>query len=225
VLHVVEEGDVVVVGELAPRRLPAVVRAVSVIIPAFNEEHYVPRTLEHLGRARDHVGADRNAPVEVIVVDNASTDRTAEIAMDRGACVVLETDHNIARVRNTGASGASGDLLVFIEADTLVPNCLLSRIIEVMEEPTCLGGVTDRRHARERQRRADRARSMSRWIAPASTPSGRGRSTSCLKSSRSASNRATPLRSAASRKPAYVRPASRAAGVRYDALRRDDFKT
>jgi glycosyltransferase involved in cell wall biosynthesis len=123
-----------------------VVEAISVIIPAFNEERYLPLTLEHLERARDHVGAGRNKQVEVVVVDNASTDGTADIAMGCGARVVPEPDHNIARVRNTGASAASGDLLVFLDADTLVPFCLLSRIIEVMEEPTCLGGAVDIDH-------------------------------------------------------------------------------
>jgi glycosyltransferase involved in cell wall biosynthesis len=123
-----------------------VVRAISVIIPAFNEERYLPRTLEHLGHARDHLGANRNEPVEVIVVDNASIDRTAGIAMDFGARVVPEPEHNIARVRNTGAAAASGDVFVFLDADTLVPNCLLSRIIEVMEEPACLGGAVDIDH-------------------------------------------------------------------------------
>jgi glycosyltransferase involved in cell wall biosynthesis len=116
-------------------------RPLSVIIPAFNEELYLPRTLECLDRAIAQLGDDRQ--VEVLVVDNASTDRTAEIAASFGARVVSTPDHNISRVRNVGAGAASAELLVFLDADTLTPQELLSRIIEVMDDPTCLGGAVD----------------------------------------------------------------------------------
>jgi glycosyltransferase involved in cell wall biosynthesis len=121
-------------------------RAISVIIPAYNEERYLPRTLEHLHRAKDEVGASHDAHVEIIVVDNASTDRTADIAMASGARVVPVPEHNIARVRNAGALAASGDLFVFLDADTLIPDTLLSRIAGVMDDPTCLGGAVDIDH-------------------------------------------------------------------------------
>jgi glycosyltransferase involved in cell wall biosynthesis len=83
----------------------------------------LPVTLEHLSRASDRLGVCRDEEVEVIVVDNASTDRTAEIALASGARVVPVPEHNIGRVRNAGASAAAGDLLVFLDADTVVPSC------------------------------------------------------------------------------------------------------
>jgi glycosyltransferase involved in cell wall biosynthesis len=125
------------------RRVPPVGKAISIIIPAFNEERYLPLTLEHLRRASDHLAACHDEEVEVIVVDNASTDRTAEIALASGARVVPVPEHNIGRVRNAGASAATGDLLVFLDADTVVPKVLLSRVVEVMEHPKCLGGAAD----------------------------------------------------------------------------------
>jgi glycosyltransferase involved in cell wall biosynthesis len=124
-------------------RLPFMGKAISVIIPAYNEERYLPRTLEHVHRAQDHLGASHDDHVEIIVVDNASTDRTADIAMASGARVVPVPEHNIARVRNAGALAASGDLFVFLDADTLIPNTLLSRVASVMDDPTCLGGAVD----------------------------------------------------------------------------------
>ncbi len=115
----------------------------SVIIPAFNEERFLPETLGHLRRSTEHLGLVLGRDVEIIVVDNASSDRTAEIALASGAKVIPVPEHNIARVRNAGASAASGDLLVFLDADTLIPEGVLSRIVRVMEEPTCLGGAVD----------------------------------------------------------------------------------
>lgn len=112
---------------------------ISVVIPAFNEEKYLPETLGHLRRAQVHLGRD----VEVIVVDNASTDRTAEVALASGAKVVDVPEHNIARVRNAGAKAASGDVLVFLDADTLVPEATLGRIVQEMADPSCLGGAAD----------------------------------------------------------------------------------
>jgi glycosyltransferase involved in cell wall biosynthesis len=116
---------------------------VSVIIPAFNEERFLPQTLDHLRRAAELVQAILNQGFEIIVVDNASSDRTAEIAVAFGAKVVSFPEHNIAQVRNAGACAASGDLLVFLDADTLIPRSLLSRILQVMEEQNCLGGAVD----------------------------------------------------------------------------------
>ena len=108
---------------------------ISIIIPAYNEEKYLPATLEAIGAAAGGVAAS-----EIIVVDNESTDGTGEIALRFGAKMVGETEHNIGRVRNTGAAGARGGILVFIDADTLVEPGLFENIIEVMADERCFGG-------------------------------------------------------------------------------------
>lgn len=118
----------------------------SVIIPAFNEAGYIPETLDRLGAAEQHLKAIANAAVQILVVDNASTDRTAELAQSAGATVVHEAEHNIARVRNAGASIALHDVLVFLDADTLVPPELLLRIARATTDPTCAGGAVDAVH-------------------------------------------------------------------------------
>jgi glycosyltransferase involved in cell wall biosynthesis len=111
----------------------------SVIVPAFNEELYLPRSLPSLRRA----AAECKCSVELIVVDNASTDRTAEMARASGARVVYEPVHNVARVRNAGAATAYGEVLVFVDADTKVPHEFLDRVNEAMTDPQCLGGSAD----------------------------------------------------------------------------------
>jgi glycosyltransferase involved in cell wall biosynthesis len=107
----------------------------SVVIPAFNEEAILDRTLEAVH------ATTAGASCEVIVVDNESTDRTAEIAARSGARVITEPVHNIARVRNTGAAAAGGDVLVFLDADTLVSRDLLAAIANVLRDENTIGGA------------------------------------------------------------------------------------
>ena len=116
---------------------------ISVVIPAFNEKDYLGQTLAGLDRSRVSLLNGKNIAAEIIVVDNNSSDSTADIARDFGATVIAETEHNVAKVRNSGASSASGDILVFVDADTVVPDDLLIRIAEVMTKPTYFGGAID----------------------------------------------------------------------------------
>lgn len=104
---------------------------ISVVVPAFNEELYLSKTLRAIERAATVLRARRQADAELIVVNNGSTDGTARIASSFGARVVEESEHNIARVRNRGAAAARGETLVFIDADTLIPEELLARIHEL----------------------------------------------------------------------------------------------
>lgn len=109
----------------------------SVIIPAYNEERYLPQTLERIRQALSLV----TCPSEIVVVDNESEDETRAIAESFGARVVSEKEHNISRVRNTGAKNSQGDVLVFVDADTLVPVELLQEIAGVMKDEKCFGGA------------------------------------------------------------------------------------
>ena len=90
---------------------------VSVVIPAFNEERLLPATLEAI-RDASRGFADRGWDHEWIVCDNNSTDRTAEIAKAAGARVVFEPVNQIGRARNAGAGVATGDWILFVDADS-----------------------------------------------------------------------------------------------------------
>lgn len=90
--------------------------AISLVIPAHNEENFLPRLLDSVDNARQRY---RNGPkaVEVIVVDNESTDSTARIAASRGCRVVREEKRVIGAVRSRGAREAGGEILAFVDAD------------------------------------------------------------------------------------------------------------
>lgn len=118
--------------------------SISVIIPAYNEETYLGETLKSIQRAEAFLLKKDNAvPTEIIVVDNGSTDSTPALARASGATVVEEPKHNIARVRNTGARFAKGNIFVFIDADVIVPERLLWSITEAMKDEGCVGGAID----------------------------------------------------------------------------------
>ena len=108
----------------------------SIIIPAYNEEALLAKTLEVLQKAMAEIPLSG----EIIVTDNNSTDRTPEIAKAAGAKVVFEPVNQISRARNTGAKHAEGRYLVFIDADTQTPPGLLQTALSNLESGKCCGG-------------------------------------------------------------------------------------
>lgn len=90
---------------------------ISLVIPAFNEEKLLPKTLAAIEKARTAFNP-LGWSSEVIVCDNNSSDQTAAVARSAGATVVFELVNQIGRARNTGAATARGDWLVFIDADS-----------------------------------------------------------------------------------------------------------
>lgn len=114
---------------------------ISVVIPACNEENYLGETLKGLKRAKSFL--QEGVSMEIIVVDNDSSDSTAEVARIFGVTVAKEKQRNVAKVRNTGARVATGSVLVFVDADTIVPDRVLWRIVEAMSDSACFGGAVD----------------------------------------------------------------------------------
>ncbi len=108
----------------------------SVLIPAYNEEKYLPSCLEAMWRQT--LPRDR---YEVIVVDNASTDATALVARRLGARVVEEPVRGIARARQAGFEVACGQVLASTDADTIVPPFWLERIAGHWARNPDLGAV------------------------------------------------------------------------------------
>ncbi|MYF61963.1 MAG: glycosyltransferase [Gammaproteobacteria bacterium] len=119
---------------------------ISVSVTAHDEEDWLPATLDSIRTAADHACAQSGIDVETVVVDNGSTDDTAAVARDRGATVVHEPVRSIGRARNTGARHASGEVLVFVDADVHIPRTLLEVIHETMLDPRCVGGGVDTEH-------------------------------------------------------------------------------
>jgi glycosyltransferase involved in cell wall biosynthesis len=117
---------------------------ISVIMPAFNEEKLLGASLARIQTAAAAF-ARRGWDFELIVCDNNSTDLTAEIARAAGARVVFEPFNQIARARNTGGAAATGDWLVFVDADSHPSAELFADVAEQIDTGTCLaGGATIR---------------------------------------------------------------------------------
>jgi glycosyltransferase involved in cell wall biosynthesis len=108
----------------------------SIVLPAHNEEELLGATL---ARAREAMATVPLAG-EIVVCDNASTDRTPHIARAAGAVVVSESARQISRARNAGARVARGRFLVFVDADTLVPPPLLVTALEALASGRVAGG-------------------------------------------------------------------------------------
>ncbi len=112
---------------------------ISIIIPAFNEEKLIGNTLRRITSA-GKVFSELGWESELIVCDNNSTDRTAELAQAAGARVVFEPVNQIARARNKGAEAASGDWLLFIDADSHPQPELLADVVAAIESGRYLAG-------------------------------------------------------------------------------------
>ena len=84
----------------------------SVVIPAKNEAKNIKRCIRSVFNS-----VQKKAVVEIIVVDNGSTDGTADIAKSEGAIVFIDKRANVSGLRNLGASKASFNFLCFIDAD------------------------------------------------------------------------------------------------------------
>ena len=109
---------------------------ISFVVPAHNEDALLGRTLSALHVA----GSALREPFEVVVVDDGSTDGTAEVAGECGACVVSVNHRQIAATRNAGARAASGEFLVFVDADTVVNPAVVARAVYAMRAGAVGGG-------------------------------------------------------------------------------------
>lgn len=133
----------------------------TIIIPAFNEEELLPRTLSNIASAMTAVGFSG----EVVVVDNNSTDATAAVATAHGARVVFEPVNQIARARNCGAEAAQGRFLVFVDADTVVSGDLLSAALRALAAGDVCGGGATIGSSDQAGREAERALAAWNWIS------------------------------------------------------------
>ena len=115
---------------------------ISIVIPAFNEERLIAGTLASVREGMAELSR-RGFESELIVCDNNSTDRTAEIARTAGARVVFEPVNQIARARNKGAAAAAGDWLIFVDADSNPDRELFGEVADQIASGRCIaGGVT-----------------------------------------------------------------------------------
>jgi glycosyltransferase involved in cell wall biosynthesis len=114
----------------------------SIVIPAYNEQNYLPSCLEQvLAEVRRCPCPDE---VEVLVVDNASDDATAEVAARvPGVRVVHEPVKGLTRARQAGLEAAAGDLIGYVDADTRMPPGWIAQVLRIFgrhPEVVCVSG-------------------------------------------------------------------------------------
>jgi len=90
-------------------------KKVTIIIPAFNEEEFLPSCLNSIS----NLNYPKN-DIELIVVDNGSTDSTRKIAESYGAKVLCDSSLNVSGLRNLGVSESTGEIITFVDADCIV---------------------------------------------------------------------------------------------------------
>lgn len=113
---------------------------ISFIVPAHNEQASLGRTLEAIHSAVRAAGQ----PYEIIVVDDASTDATPEIAAQNNARVVSVHHRQIAATRNSGARAIQGDRLFFVDADTTIHSRAVTSALRAMDKGAVGGGAPTR---------------------------------------------------------------------------------
>ena len=114
---------------------------ISLIVPAYNEEEYLPAMLDSVDAARERYRRGPEA-VEVVVVDNDSTDRTAEVARERGCRVVHTPADWIGQVRNAGAAEARGRIYCFVDADARIHPDVLNAVEDALADDGVVGGAS-----------------------------------------------------------------------------------
>lgn len=108
---------------------------ISVVIPAYNEEKRIEACLQSIFH-------QTQLPYEVIVVDNNSTDKTAELAQKMGARIITEKQQGITFARNAGFSAATGDVIARTDADTIVSHDWIERINKHFEKDPLLDAIS-----------------------------------------------------------------------------------
>lgn len=108
---------------------------ISFVIPAHNEAPLIGATVRALHEAA--AGLEH----EVIVSDDGSTDGTGEMAQREGAKVVRIESRHIAAARNAGAKASRGEMLVFVDADTIVPRESVRQAVRAIERGAVGGGA------------------------------------------------------------------------------------
>jgi glycosyltransferase involved in cell wall biosynthesis len=107
----------------------------SFIVPAHDEEASIVPTIEAIQSSA------RGCSYEVLVVDDASTDRTAELAVAAGARLVSVNLRQIGAVRNAGAQAAKGEVFVFVDADTRINKDVLQGMRDALASGAIGGGA------------------------------------------------------------------------------------
>ena len=113
--------------------MPTKAQSVSVIIPTFQEEGYVGKILSRLKKV--------STPIEIVVVDGGSQDKTTQIAKRFTDKVYVTHKRGIAHGKNLGAEHASGDILIFLDTDVIFPMDFAEKTLKVFGDAAVIGAT------------------------------------------------------------------------------------
>ena len=133
---------------------------VSVLIPTLNEEKSIGETIDQI--PKDF------ADLEIVVIDGLSTDRTVEIAKNRGARVIMEPRKGYGRAYKTGFAGAKGDIIVTLDGDTTYPAEIIPDLVKMLEEEK-LDFITCDRLSKLDKKAMNFTHRLGNWVLKATT--------------------------------------------------------
>lgn len=114
---------------------------ISIVIPALNEEQGIEKTLHAIPKSQlEDMGYD----VQILVVDNGSTDRTSEVAKKAGSEVIFEPRRGYGRAYKTGFANGKGEIIVTADADSSYPMEDITRLVRILEDEDLDFITTDR---------------------------------------------------------------------------------
>ncbi|MGQ9588563.1 MAG: glycosyltransferase family 2 protein [Thermoplasmata archaeon] len=136
---------------------------VSVIIPTMNEERGVGLVIDEVRKA-----IAGSWPYEILVVDTNSTDRTKEIAIEKGAIVIDEPRRGYGRAYRTGFEKATGQIIATLDADMTYPASEIPRLVDMLEHEG-LDFITTNRFARMEKGAMGAKHRLGNWVLSVAT--------------------------------------------------------
>src|SRR6266481_5354579 len=134
-----EQNEIALILSNPARPIARVDVKISVIVPAYNEEKLIGRCIRSIHSALA-ANVRPGLETEIIVANNNSGDSTEEVAKKEGARVVFEPINQISRARNAGAAAATGDWLLFIDADSELNADSFRDLLAKIDSGMCAGG-------------------------------------------------------------------------------------
>ena len=115
-------------------------KILSVIIPAHNEEAFIAECITSIKESFINLPREARIELEILVVLNRCTDSTEEIIKQFGCKSIENEDQNLSKIRNAGVAAAKGELIITVDADSLVSKNLLPRVYKHLNNPKIIGG-------------------------------------------------------------------------------------
>jgi len=113
---------------------------ISIIIPTYNEEEYITETLIHLAKAKS-AATSKGIRSEIIIIDSGH-DKTFKLAKSISDKTLRFNERGVSKARNYGASKATGEILLFMDADVTVPSHLFEKVAQTFKDEATVAAIS-----------------------------------------------------------------------------------